>query len=123
MASNISARPLEGIGFGMASIPSELVVVRDPVFGLPVSAAVEKGVLPLAIVEEIGVVGFGVVLLWVLALLRMSARAGVAPVAVCLTALFLNMGEATLFSPGGLGLLMLIMLGWAASSSLEGEAR
>ena len=28
----------------------------------------------------------------------------------------MNMGEATLFSPGGMGLLILILLGWAAES-------
>ncbi len=32
-------------------------VTRDPIFGLPISAPVEKGVLITAILEEIGIIG------------------------------------------------------------------
>ena len=57
-------------------------------------------------------------------LMRRSARGGLVPVTVGLTALLMNMGEATLFSPGGMGLLSLILLGWAfASSQARGRAR
>lgn len=117
MWSNITAKPLQGIGFGVASDPLMMEIERDPVFGLPVGAPVEKGVLPVAVLEEVGVIGFFAVFLWVFMLMRRSARGGFVPVAVGLTALLMNMGETTLFSPGGMGMLSLILFGWAFASS------
>lgn len=116
MLNNIAERPLTGIGFGIASEPDLMKVDRDPVFNLPVSAPIEKGVAPLAILEELGVFGAAFVSFWILWLLRASSRSGLAPFAVCVTALALNMGESTLFSPGGMGLLPLILFAWAFSS-------
>lgn len=115
MLDNIGKHPLTGMGFGIASEPALMEVKRDPVLGLPVGASVEKGVVPLMVLEELGIFGAVLVALWLLSLLRASARGGVAALAVCLTALLLNMGEAILFSPGGMGLLPLILFGWAYS--------
>ena len=112
---NIQAQPLLGIGFGIASNPASMEIKRDPLVGLPISASIEKGILPLAVLEEVGVFGFSAVVVWVWVLLRRSARSGITPLAVVLTALLLNVGESTLFSPGGMGLLSLILLGWAFS--------
>lgn len=122
MWANIQDRPLVGIGFGIASDPSSMGVERDPFLGLPTSASIEKGVLPLAVLEEVGFFGFIAVAAWVLMLLRRSSRGGIAPVAVGLTALLTNMGESTLFSPGGLGLLLMILLGWAFACG-QGQRR
>lgn len=119
MWTNIELRPLQGIGFGIASDPSNMTITRDPVMGLPTSAVTEKGVLPLAIWEELGLLGLMAVAGWLLMLMLRSARGGVAPVAVGLTALLLNMGESVLFSPGGLGLLILVLLGWAYACGLQ----
>lgn len=115
MLYNIAEHPWAGIGFGIASEPEAMQVSRDPVLGLPTGAAIEKGVMPLAIVEEVGVVGALFVALWLFALLRQVSRSGLAPMAVATTVLLLNFGEATLFSPGGFGLLALLLLGWAAT--------
>lgn len=116
MLVNINNNPWFGIGFGIASTPSMMEIDRDSVLGLPVGAAVEKGVAPLAIMEEIGIFGTILVFIWIFYLLRGSSRGGLAPFAVCITALLLNMGENTLFSPGGQGLLVLIIFGWAYAS-------
>ncbi len=113
MLDNIARQPLTGIGFGIASEPALMEVKRDPVLGLPTGASIEKGVTPLMVLEEVGVLGALFVALWVLRLLRSAARSGLAPFAVCMTVLLLNMGEATLFSAGGMGLLPMILLGWA----------
>lgn len=115
MLVNIEAKPLEGIGFGIASNPELMDVQRDPVLGLPLKATIEKGVLPLAVLEELGVFGFLMVAAWIGMLLRRGARGGVVPLAVTTTALLINMGESILFSAGGLGLLPLILFGWAFS--------
>ena len=53
LLANIEENPLTGIGFGIASNPFEMIVERDPVLGLPTGAAIEKGLLPLAIVAEL----------------------------------------------------------------------
>ncbi len=114
---NIEQKPLEGIGFGIASTPDLMVVVRDPVLGLPTSAIIEKGVMPVAVLEEIGVVGALFVAAWLWIVLRRCARRGVAPLAVFLVVLLLNMGEATLFSVGGAGLLAMILMAWGATGA------
>nr|WP_275672358.1 O-antigen ligase family protein [Thermomonas alba] len=125
MWDNIREHPLRGIGFGVASDPFEMEVKRDPVLGLPTGASIEKGVVYLAVWEELGLLGLLAVLVWLWLLVRRAARAGMTPLAVGLTALFMNFGEATLFSPSGMGMLSLILLAWAATgrSSRKGHAR
>lgn len=122
MLGNIQKMPLQGIGFGIASDAQSMAVQRDPVFDLPISATTEKGVLPLAVLEELGLFGFMFFAAWIWLLVRRSARGGIPALAVCLTALLINMGESTLFSPSGFGLLLLILLGWAFASG-QGTAR
>ncbi len=119
MLHNFLGHPVTGIGFGVASIPEMMVVRRDPVFGMPLSASVEKGVTPVAVLEELGIPGAFLVAIWIVMLLQGSARSGLAPFAVCLSVLFLNFGEATLFSTGGAGLLSLVLLGWAFSGGQQ----
>ncbi|MDN2578974.1 hypothetical protein [Aquibium sp. ELW1220] len=117
MTENIVKRPFTGSGFGIASEPALMIVRRDPILGLPVGASIEKGVLPLAIVEEVGIAGALLVGAWFFRLMRNAGRRGIAPFAVGLTAIILNFGEATLFSAGGLGLLLLLLLGWGGASA------
>jgi hypothetical protein len=119
MLQNIEKHFFTGIGFGIASAPEEMVIVRDPVLGLPISALVEKGALPFAVFEELGVFGFVVAVVWIGAVLAQCARAGVAPLGLALVFLLVNMGEATLFSPGGFGLIGLIFIAWGVTG---GEA-
>ncbi|TLS66745.1 hypothetical protein FEF65_09500 [Mariprofundus erugo] len=116
MLSNIEENPLGGIGFGIASEPYFMRVTRDPFFDFPVSAPIEKGVLPIAVFEEVGLVGFLFVTVWIIALVRVVAWGGVVALAASYTALIMNMGEAVLFSAGGMGMLLLIVLSWAVSS-------
>ena len=115
MTENIWQDPWVGIGFGIASEPLSMNITRDPVFELPVGASVEKGVMPLAVLEEVGIPGLILFGLWIWVVLRRSARAGMAPLAVVITVLLINMGESVLFSPGGMGLLQLILISWAVS--------
>lgn len=124
MVANIKEHPWTGVGFGIASEPTEMVVSRDPVLGMPVGASIEKGVLPLAVVEELGIPGAVAVLAWIWLLVRRSIQgAGLVPLALLFTALLLNMGEMMLFSPGGMGLLMLVVIGLAASEKPQTSAK
>jgi hypothetical protein len=115
MLANIREHPLRGIGFGVASDPLTMEVKRDPLLGLPLGASIEKGVVFLAAWEELGLLGFFVVLGWIWLLVLRAARNGMRPLAVCLTALLMNFGEATLFSPSGMGMLSLILISWAVT--------
>jgi hypothetical protein len=115
MLENIDRNFWTGIGFGVASDPSEMTVLYDPLFGLPISAVVEKGVMPIAVLEETGFWGATLVALWVLNVLWIAVRAGFLPTAVVVTAFALNLGEAVLFSPGGMGMILIILIGWATT--------
>lgn len=115
MLENIRLNPLVGIGFGIASHPDEMIIARDPVFGLPSGAPVEKGVLPFQVMEELGLVGTLFVLLWLGMPVKRASRGTVTTLAVFLTVLLLNLAESTFFSPGGMGLLPLILFTWAVS--------
>lgn len=123
MLANIVQHPLTGIGFGIASDPASMVVDRDGFLGLPTGAPIEKGLAYLAVLEEVGVFGAAFVLLWLVKLVGGAARSGLAPLAVTLTILCTNVAEATLFSPGGMGLLTLILLGWAYAPSTSRALR
>lgn len=115
MWANVDQDPLVGIGFGVASDPSAMLVQRDPVLGLPTSAPVEKGVVPLALWEEVGIFGLAFAIFWAWMLVRRAARNGAVPLAVLTAVLLMNLSEATLFSPGGMGMLQLVLLGWCGS--------
>lgn len=112
---NIENDPWQGIGFGIATIPEMMIVVREPVFDLPTGAIVEKGVLPVAVLEELGVMGFGFFVFWLGLILVSCARRGVPALAVFFVAILLNMGESVLFSAGGMGMLVMLMMAWAAT--------
>lgn len=116
MKKNIQQNLFLGIGFGIASAPELMIVERDPIFGLPTSAKVEKGVMPVAVMEETGLIGALVAALWAWTMLRASARRGMISLALLIVILLLNMGESTLFSPGGAGLLTLVTIGWCVSA-------
>lgn len=117
MWMNIQNDPVVGIGFGIASDPSSMKIIREPLFGLPVSAVIEKGILPLAVWEELGLIGLGLFVGLVLLFLRRGIKAGLGALSVGMTAFLLNLGESTFFSPGGMGLLSLILFGWVVSSA------
>lgn len=119
MFANIQKNPWTGIGFGIASEPASMVVERDPVLGLPLSALIEKGVMPVAVLEELGIFGAVAVLGWLLVVLRRGARSGVPQFAVLITLVLVNFGESMLFSVGGMGMLLLILL----AGAVTGEQR
>lgn len=121
MLDNIYSHPLAGIGFGIASDPFAMNISRDPLFGIAVGASIEKGSAPLAVLEELGIPGFIIIGLWIWLLLRRSAANGITFLLVAMTALVLNMGEAILFSPGGMGMLVLIVLAFSATKPRPSE--
>lgn len=114
MLENIEADPLSGIGFGVSSKPEAQILERDSVTGLPVTASVEKGILLLAILEEAGAPGLALLSIWILLIGRAADRNGLTTLSVFVGCLSVNMGEAVLMSPGGIGIVALVLLGWAS---------
>ncbi|MDA8631248.1 O-antigen ligase family protein [Litoricolaceae bacterium] len=124
MLENIAADPWRGIGYGMASESQSMVVKRDLLFGLPISAPVEKGNVPLAILEELGIFGLIVFILWLLVALLYAIKGGVIGLALISVVLLINFGEAMFFSPGGMGLLGILLFTYAVTfSSNKDEGR
>ena len=119
MIRNIVREPVFGIGFGVPSEPEALSKIRT-VGGLPVSLGVEKGVMPLAVLEEVGIIGFVVVGMWLWMALRGCVRNGPLAVAAVVTILAVNLGEYVLFSTGGTGILFLVVMGWAITVGVPG---
>jgi hypothetical protein len=110
MIENIQQYPLFGIGFGIASDSQSMRIGYDPFFGLPIRAPVEKGIFLVAVFEEVGITGFILFFLWIKGLISRALDLGGISIFILTTIFLLNMGEATLFSPGGMGLINLILL-------------
>lgn len=115
MLLNIQNNPFFGIGFGMPSVNETLLIEYDPFFGIPIGAAIEKGVLPIAVVEELGIILGGLVLIWLFYSVYKCSKFGLKSLTVIICLILLNLGEYMFFSVGGMGMLILIM--YAASVS------
>jgi hypothetical protein len=114
-----NAYPVFGIGFGV-SLDSSFKPIMDPFTGLPLSAPVEKGFLPTAVLEETGIFGaiFFIPFLFSLITHVFSKTEIVLPW-VFLASLFVNTGEMIFFSVGGLGLYTWLLMGWATCPRWE----
>jgi hypothetical protein len=115
MLENIRERPTVGVGFGVNPSMDYFGIARDPIFGLPFMATVEKGVMPVAVIEETGIIGAIFTYPWLLLLMWRAASRGVVAGSVCFAVLVTNVAEACLFSPGGQGMFQLVLAIWAAT--------
>ena len=93
-------RPLIGSGFQVAEDTKERVKGK----GLVISAPIEKGVLPIMVLGETGILGAGCFLFFLFSFYSTCSRRRYF-VTITMFTIFLvtNMGEATFFSPGGGG--------------------
>ena len=121
MMDNIRHYPLTGIGFGVGSLPAlRANIVRDSILGLPLMATVEKGVLPIVIIEEFGIPLGVLVYLWLGVLMLCATRGGIVPLTIFMTSMLTNLAESAFFAPGGAGLLTIVLAGWAATEPAGG---
>jgi O-antigen ligase len=101
--SNFKAKPWTGIGFGTST--SSYFVENISAF----SAPIEKGFLPVGVLEETGIFGSLCFLILVANMFQqLFSQANLAGMALLATYLAVNMGEDMLFSFGGHG-----AFGWA----------
>ena len=97
--------PLFGSGFQVAEYTAEQVARSGS--GLVISAPIEKGVLPIMVLGETGVVGAIVFAIFLISFYTTSCKRRLYVTAALFTVLLAtNMGEATFFSPGGSGGLL-----------------
>jgi O-antigen ligase len=100
--------PMWGMGFQVDAATAEKTKGR----GLLVfSAAIEKGVLPVMILGETGIIGSGIFLVFLVTFFSVCVRRRYkATAALFCVFLASNMGEATFFSPSGVGGLLWVIL-------------
>lgn len=93
--------PIFGSGFGLPALPANALATMD--MGAD-SVSTEKGFLPTAVLQEMGMVGFLITTFFIYLLCRhIGLGADPRLVAVAATSLFSNLGESTFFSFGGTG--------------------
>lgn len=111
---NFAQTPLIGHGFGVRSKQERYWVLSD-VGGIPLSAPTEKGILYVAILEEVGLLGMILFLFLIVSVFRpivmhSTFQYGCAGLAI----LLVNLGEANFFSFGGMGLYEWLIIAFAA---------
>lgn len=118
---NFLESPIVGHGFGVypGAFPSKNVRYF---MGIPISAAVEKGFLPTAVLEEVGIVGMFAFIYLIVSLTRSALRTKDAGF-ICLyfSCLFINIGEAVFFAVGGMGIFYWSLIGLSTVIYKKGE--
>ena len=97
-----------GNGFGIGSDLDNFFVTRDPIFGIPISAPIEKGNLFIAILEELGVFGFAIFILFLFVCFLNIFKGSFRGLPMFCVIILLNFGEYVFFSTGGAGSLICI---------------
>lgn len=118
MLINIERFPTTGIGFGVpSSYQNKSIIATDPIFGLPVAAKIEKGVLPIAVIEELGIPLGMVILSWLLIAVVIASRSSPVACGLVFATLGSNLAEYSLFATGGPGLFVMLMHAFSVSDS------
>jgi hypothetical protein len=100
--NNFLEAPLTGIGFGVPSNLYGSVDSDSEVLGVPVEMPVEKTFIPTAVLEETGLIGSTLLIIFLVVLASPTLRYGSLSTNVLFfTALFVNLGEMVFFSTGG----------------------
>ena len=113
MLRNIQNDPLFGIGFGVSSNLSDAIIFEDEFFGLPIGAPVEKSFALVALLEEVGIFGFLIFIAWSWVAMQKTLALGITFFAMFTLLALVNLTESLIFSMGGMGMLVWLMLGWA----------
>lgn len=115
---NFYSAPFTGIGFGIPSDPSQFYFKKGPL-GIPISAEVEKGFMPAAVLGETGIVGAVFLSGFLLFLLKPILSGGKPIIAwMCLSSLSINFGEMVFFSMGGMGFYFWIIIGFCYAATI-----
>jgi len=103
---NIYQKFWSGIGFGLASNPEQMMIIREEYFGIPFNAPVEKGNFLIAVLEELGFFGLIFFIIFLLKCLNSALASGSNFISIFFIVLFFNLGESSFFSTAGTGGLL-----------------
>jgi hypothetical protein len=107
----IEQHPIFGFGFGVdPNSEKNMGANGAQLFGVPLSAPVEQGFLPIATLAQIGIVGSLFVLPLVFSMYGYARRGSAEEAALFIAVLGVNFGEMIFYSLGGVGLVMWIVL-------------
>lgn len=102
--NNFKDNPLFGIGFQVSNGKYgsySMNIIRDPIYGLPVEAIIEKGVFWSAILEEVGFIGtLGFIVFIISYYKKLPNKIGFI---VIISFILIGFGESFFFTLGGLG--------------------
>lgn len=117
--ANYRDNPIFGIGMGIPSNLDELRIGKGNSFmGIPLSASVEKGFFPSAVLEETGLLGAVLTLILILSILRTALKnSDFQLLWLGISALLINTGEAVFYSVGGTGLFVWLIFALANNGS------
>lgn len=111
---NFKKSPLIGTGFGVASIGQNMGIKRLKFMDIPISAPSEKGFLFSALLEEVGIIGTFLFLLFLFKLMEPIVKYGDLPsMWLFACAFFVTFAEMAFFSFGGLGMHIWLCFGLA----------
>ena len=105
---NILQKFWSGIGFGIASNPEQMLIIRDEYFDIPYNAPTEKGNIFIATLEEIGFFGFVFFIIFLFTCLKSALVSRFNFISIFFIVLFFNLGESSFFSTAGVGGLLSI---------------
>lgn len=114
--NNFYQYPLTGIGLGINSDFNFFNSQFSEVLGVPFSAPTEKGFMPTAILEELGIFG-GLLTISYLSIMSINNPLGNSNnyAWLFLASLCINLGEFIFFSFGGLGLFQWILIAFCCT--------
>jgi uncharacterized membrane protein YwzB len=111
---NFQEHPLTGIGFGVASDKKDFIIEEAKFINIPLSAPTEKGFIFSALLEEVGIIGTFLFLLFFFKLIKPIIKYGDLPsMWLFACAFFISFSEMIFFSLGGLGMHIWLCFGLA----------
>jgi hypothetical protein len=112
-------QPLTGNGFGV-DVARFNAKGTTTLFGIPVASSSEKGFLPVAVLEEIGLAGAAFFVPFFLFLISGALRQrDIGLIAMFFCTLLINIGEAVFFSVGFLGGYLWLLIGLCTATDRD----
>lgn len=102
--------PILGYGFGVEPGTDTISLYGSKWAGIPLSAPIEQGFLPIATVAQIGLLGSAFVLAFLVSIYQFARSESGETAGLFAMALGVNFGEMIFYSLGGLGTLMWLLL-------------
>lgn len=119
--NNFLESPYIGYGFGIGRSRFNIEYSSS---GIPISAPSEKGIIITAILEETGIVGALIFVIFMLSIIRIIVdRNDFMIIWMVFTALATNIGEATLFSFNGYGMIIWLLVGVSLTMDSESTSQ